>query len=154
MPSSSRLCRELLHFRRPSDGCFYQEAPFVFIEQLGIAPSVYGCFGLLIAAATIFPSGICYRQTRLDGCDLIRIGSFCILAGGVCFGILVISKVFFLPMVGVFLAILTLFSVFFGIGLIIPNSLSSALKAYRSAAGTAGSIFGGCYYCMIAACTG
>ena len=48
---------------------------------------------------------------------------------------------------------LALFLIFFGIGLIIPNALSSALKAYQAAAGTAGSIFGGCYYCVIAACT-
>ena len=48
---------------------------------------------------------------------------------------------------------LALFSIFFGIGLIIPNSLSAALKSYQMAAGTAGSIFGGCYYSLIATCT-
>lgn len=132
---------------------FYQEAPFVFIEQLGISPGTYGCFGLLIAAATIVASRVCYRQSHLSGSALIRTGSFCILLGGAFFSILVMSKVFFLPQLGLVLAILALFLVFFGIGLIIPNSLSSALKAYQMAAGTAGSIFGGCYYCLIAACT-
>lgn len=132
---------------------FYQEAPFVFIEQLGISPSAYGCFGLLIAAATIFASRMCYQQSHRSGNALIRIGSFCILLGGVFFSFLVISKLFFFSQVGFALAILSLFLVFFGIGLIIPNSLSSALKTYQMAAGTAGSIFGGCYYCVIAACT-
>lgn len=132
---------------------FYQEAPFIFIEQLGISPGTYGCFGLLIAAATIFASRVCYRQSYRSGSTLIHIGSLCILLGGVFFSILVMSKVFFIAQFGLILAILALFLVFSGIGLIIPNSLSSALKAYQMAAGTAGSIFGGCYYCLIAACT-
>lgn len=51
------------------------------------------------------------------------------------------------------MAIVTLFSIFFGIGLIIPNSLSHALKPYQNAAGTAGSFFGGYYYCLIAGFT-
>lgn len=132
---------------------FYQEAPFVFIEQLGISPSIYGCFGLLIAAATIFASWISYRQSHRSGSALIRMGSFCILLGGVFFSFLVISHLFFFLQVGLVLALFALFLVFFGIGLIIPNSLSTALKAYQMTAGAAGSIFGGCYYCIIAACS-
>lgn len=133
--------------------CFYQEAPFIFIEQLELSPFSYGCFGLLIAAATILASRFCYRQNYRSGSALIHIGSLCILLGGAFFSLLVISKVFFVAQLGLILALSALFLVFFGIGLIIPNSLSSALKVYQMSAGTAGSIFGGCYYCFIAACT-
>lgn len=63
------------------------------------------------------------------------------------------QRTFELKIIGMTIAILTLFLVFFGIGLIIPNSLSNALKPYQIAAGTAGSLFGGLYYCVIASCT-
>lgn len=132
---------------------FYQEAPFVFIEQLGLSPTTYGCFGILIALATIFASRVCYKQNEGSGCNLIRLGSFCILGAAVFFSLLVISKIFFLPQIGLVLTILALFMIFFGIGLIIPNSFSTSLKAYQMSAGTAGSIFGGCYYSLIAAST-
>jgi hypothetical protein len=60
---------------------------------------------------------------------------------------------FDLKALGISIAIATLFVIFFGVGLIIPNSLSHALRPYQTAAGTAGSIFGGCYYYLIAGFT-
>lgn len=61
---------------------FYQEAPFVFIEQLGVSPCVYGCFGLLIAGATLAASRVSYRWSHhWSSSVLIRLGSFCILSG-------------------------------------------------------------------------
>ncbi len=134
---------------------FYQEAPFVFVEQLGLSPSAYGCFGLLIAGAAIVASRVSYRKSH-DGSSrvLIRLGSLCILCGGILFTLLAMSGALSFEQLDLFcLAILALFSIFFGIGLIIPNSLSAALKSYQMAAGTAGSIFGGCYYSLIATCT-
>lgn len=130
---------------------FYQEAPFVFIEQLGIKTSNYGFFGLLIAAATILAAHISYRQShRFSAESLIRCGATCVLMGGFLFTSSVLLGIFDLPVLGLTTAILFLFLIFFGIGLIIPNSLSCALKPYQAAAGTAGSIFGGCYYVFIA----
>lgn len=128
---------------------FYQEAPFVFIEQLEMKPSHYGLFGLLIAAATILAAQMSYRQSsRFSAPYIIQWGAACVLVGGFIFILIVMMGFFDLKAI-----VLTLFLIFFGIGLIIPNSLSQALKPYHTAAGTAGSIFGGCYYCMIACCT-
>lgn len=45
------------------------------------------------------------------------------------------------------------FVIHFPIGLIIPNSLSQALKPYQDVVDTAGSIFGGLYYILIAGFT-
>lgn len=133
---------------------FYQEAPFVFIEQLGMQPSNYGFFGLLIAAATIFAARVSYRQSgRFSPQYIIQWGAACVLLGGCIFTLTVMIGVFDLQALGFPIAIAALFVIFFGIGLIIPNSLSHALKPYHTAAGTAGSIFGGCYYCLIAAFT-
>ncbi len=133
---------------------FYQEAPFVFIEQLGIKPSHYGLFGMLIATATILAARLSYRQSSQFSTEaLIRCGATCVFIGGLLFTFIVLSGILDLKTIGIGIAIMTLFSIFFGIGLIIPNSLSHALKPYQNAAGTAGSIFGGYYYCLIAGFT-
>lgn len=132
---------------------FYQEAPFVFIEQLGMQPKTYGCFGLLIAAATILAARVSYRQSsHFSARTIIQWGSVCVLGGGMMFTSTVLAEIFAFK-IGLVLSVLTLFLIFFGIGLIIPNSLSHALKPYPNAAGTAGSIFGCCYYSLIAGCT-
>lgn len=133
---------------------FYQEAPFVFIEQMGIKPSYYGFFGLLIAAATILAARVSYRQSSYFSAQaIIQSGTIYVLGGSFLFALNVLTGFFLVKGAGIAIAILTLFLVFFGVGLIIPNSLSQALKPYQMAAGTAGSIFGGCYYCLIAGCT-
>ena len=117
-------------------------------------PSYYGFFGLLIAAATILAARISYRQSnRFSPQHLIQCGAGCVLVGGVIFTLTVMMGIFDLQALGLSIAISILFIIFFGIGLIIPNSLSHALKPYQMAAGTAGSIFGGCYYCLIAVFT-
>ncbi len=133
---------------------FYQEAPFVFIEQLKLSPSMYGCFGLLIAGATMLASRVSYLKSQdWPGNLLITAGSLSIFFGGAFFFLLTFSGVLFLGKLSLAYALFALFLIFFGIGLIIPNSLSNALKSYQTASGTAGSIFGGCYYFLIAMCT-
>lgn len=129
---------------------FYQEAPFVFIEQLGMQPSHYGLFGLLIATATMLAARLSHQlNNRYSSQHLIQCGAMCVFLGGSIFTLIVGMGIFNVKMVGVSIAVLTLFVIFFGIGLIIPNSLSHALKPYQMVAGTAGSIFGGCYYFLI-----
>lgn len=130
---------------------FYQEAPFVFIQQLGIKPSTYGLFGISIAAASLLAARLSYRQASAQ--FLIPCGAVCVLCGALIFTLPVLIGIFEFKVLGIAIALFTLFLIFFGIGLIIPNSLSQALKPYQAAAGTAGSIFGGCYYCFIAGCT-
>lgn len=133
---------------------FYQEAPFVFIEQLGITPSHYGFIGLPIATATILAARISYRFSTHFAAEFIIIcGAVFVLIGGALFTFTVLTETLTLKIFGLMTAFTTLFSVFFGIGLIIPNSLSHALKSYQQVAGTAGSIFGGYYYCLIAGFT-
>lgn len=132
---------------------FYQEAPFVFIDQVGMQPSYYGFFGLLIAGATILAARISYKQSgSYSSQQKIQFGGLCALSGGGVYILIVISGVFG-SVIGVAISIAALFLVFFGVGLIIPNSLSHALKPYYNDVGTAGSIFGGCYYCLIAGFT-
>lgn len=122
---------------------FYQEAPFVFIEQLGMQPSLYGLFGLLIACATVVSARISYKLNgKMSSEKLIVMGTSVVLIGSCLFA--------FCISMSLLASASALFTVFLGIGLIIPNSLSHALKPYQASAGTAGSIFGFIYYMLIA----
>lgn len=133
---------------------FYQEAPFIFIDQLGMRPSLYGLLGLLVAGALIVAARISYQfNCRFSPEKLVQLGAYCVLAGGIGLIIKVAEGIFTLQLIGLAGILLALFIVFFGIGLIIPNSLSVALKPYQSMVGTAGSIFGFCYYLLIAGLT-
>ena len=129
---------------------FYQEGPFVFIEQLGVEPTHYGLFGLLIAGSTFVAARISYRQ-KVDAHSQIFRGALFILIGSLLLTMTILTRLFDVHEIVV--SLLPLSCIFFGIGLIIPNSLSHALKPYHEAIGTAGSIFGGLYYCLIALCT-
>lgn len=132
---------------------FYQEAPFLFIEKLQISSSHYGFLGVLIAGATILSAKVSYNLSNRFSLEfLILCGTVCTLAGGFIFTLIVLLGIFELHLNGISI-VLTLFLIFFGIGLIIPNSLSQALKSYQNVAGTAGSLFGGSYYFIIAGCT-
>lgn len=134
---------------------FYQEAPFVFINQLGLKPSFYGILGLLIASATLLAARISFQYSNHFSVQwMIQQGTACILLGSILFILTVMTGNFSLNVVGCVIVVGSLFLIFFGVGLIIPNSLSQALKAYQSEIGSAGSIFGGGYYCLIAGCTG
>lgn len=133
---------------------FYQEAPFIFIEQLKMQPSHYGCFGLLIASTSLLSARFCYRySTKFAPENLISVGAILVLIGSLLMTLSAATGLFDSIATAIPCAIFTLFLIFFGVGLVIPNSLSQALKPYNLAAGTAGSIFGGGYYCFIALCT-
>jgi len=133
---------------------FYGEAPFVFIEQLGMRPSLYGLLGIVIASATIVAAKISYNLSgKVDSVTLIQGGSFLTVLGGLGFTLTQALGLFELNFLGMTLVLTSLFVAFIGVGLIIPNSLSMALRDFQDMVGTAGSIFGAAYYGLIAIAT-
>lgn len=133
---------------------FYQEAPFIFIEQLGMHASLYGMLGILIAAATLLAARVSIHLNKTwTPHRIIQIGSLVATIGSMLF-LTLVSMGFFTPeSLGMLASLISLFLIFLGIGLVIPNSLSVALKPFQMNVGIAGSIFGGLYYCLIAAFT-
>lgn len=130
---------------------FYEEAPFVFIDYFGFQPSQYGLIGILLASASLFAAYVsCRLQARKTPEEIIRRGSHIATIGSLIFLIAVTTLTTLQSLIISALGILTLFT---GIGLIIPNSLSEALKPYKNSAGSAGSIFGGIYYLLITLAT-
>jgi Bcr/CflA subfamily drug resistance transporter len=133
---------------------FYEEAPFVFIQNLGVRSSVYGFVGLLIAGATILAARFTYRfANKYSSEKVIEWGARLSILGSLIYLTMEALGLFYVGHAGFLVGLIGLFVVFFGIGLIIPNSLSQALKPYQDVVGTAGSIFGGLYYILIAGFT-
>lgn len=132
---------------------FYEEGPFIFIDYMGMHPSQYGLLGLLVAASTVISARISYILSRsITPERLIGWGAWIVLLNASLFT-LIVSSGFLVFDHWLVLTILALLGLFIGIGLIIPNSLSIAMKPYQTAAGTAGSLFGGMYYVLIAGYT-
>jgi MFS transporter, DHA1 family, multidrug resistance protein len=136
---------------------FYMEAPFIFIDKVGLAPSIYGRLVLLLSAAHLLGSSIARRLVRshtntknimLAGITLSVIGSSCLIISThfikFSFGNKYIDiMVIFLPM--------ALHMV--GHSIFVPMALRHALEDYAKVTGTAGSIFGALYYFIIAVIT-
>jgi len=136
---------------------FYGEAPFIFMNILNFDPKVYGFLGLLIASASVVSSIVSHRlnENRMP-LEIIKIGLLTTAAGSFLMTLLTLGG--FIQTGAHTLAIIaylvSLWVVFFGIGLIISNSLSIALKDYGDKVGTAGSLFSMFYYVLIALFTG
>jgi len=131
---------------------FYAEGPFIFIDILGFSPSVYGLIGLVISAATIIGSLISHRANKKhEATSIIGAGLYIIGAGS---ALLCLGAFLGLFVQATFLSaaawiVASLFIIFLGISLVIPNTLSIALVNYSHAAGTAGALFGLIYYLQI-----
>jgi Bcr/CflA subfamily drug resistance transporter len=136
---------------------FFGEAPFIFTELLGLTPSQYGLVGLGIAFAELVAALVSHQlATVLKAEKLIRIGANISLLGAILFCVaafmgLLDAQYGYKAIIAANLPIVILF---FGVGLIIPNALSIALKDYGKVLGSAGSILGSIYYVIIALTTG
>lgn len=131
---------------------FYGEAPFLFTQLFGLSTSQYGRLGLLIASATIVASKLSYHlNKKWKGEGIIQAGALlAFLGASLWMGLLQLQMEW--EMLNWIAMLACLWTLFLGVGLIIPNSLSVAMKPYQALVGTAGSLFGGCYYLFIAGC--
>ena len=126
---------------------FWAEAPFIFIEELGFSPALYGTIGIVVSVASILSSILsrCLLRT-LSSDGIITIGALIIFFGSISLLMASFLSLFWLKLG----FILSLLIIFFGIGLLIPNVLSRALINYSSMLGSAASILGILYYLIIA----
>lgn len=132
--------------------CFYQEAPFIFINQIGLSPKAYGLLGLVVASATVFSARLTYRLAGKYSQEcLISSGAFTATIGAI--ALILLQQAGYFQIEGLTSVVFALFVTFVGVGMIIPNSLSIALKDYQAMVGTAGSIFGALYYLIISLAT-
>jgi DHA1 family bicyclomycin/chloramphenicol resistance-like MFS transporter len=113
-------------------------APFLFVEQLGMSPAVYGVLTLTCTACYILGSVGTARLTPRLGLDPpVRWGSLIALLGGAVMALLVALAPFGAVEL---LGPMMLFNL--GLGMVLPNSLAGAMIPFPRIAGTASALLG------------
>jgi len=135
---------------------FYAEAPYLFMDLLGFSASQYGIVGLAVASPIFLASLISHYLNKEWGSEeIILLGIGIIFIGSSCLSFYAWMGMIALAWagVGVSALVIPLIWIFFGIGLVIPNSLSLVLTNYQEMRGTAASLLGFFYYLLIACFT-
>ena len=131
---------------------FFSEAPFIFIDLIGLSPSSYGLLGLLIGIGVLMGGCLTnYLNRRWRAESIIRLGCMGLIISIIILNIttgLVSVKHGKMINISYLLLPITLFFFFFNIS--IPILLSTALQGFEKNIGTASSIFGAAYYILTA----
>lgn len=155
--------RQVIGFGLLVAGCngiafsYYAEGSFYLIEMLHLTPSMYGCTFIAISVAAMIGGMISRRlHSSHSSSAILRCGLLIVLSGSSLFtaGIL-LNQVILLPetfLVGFTMACMML--IMGGNTMITSNALSAALMNYKHCIGTASSLFGFSYYCVISLITG
>ena len=135
---------------------YYAEGSFYLIDQLGLTPSQYGSSFIGIAVIGAIGGMVSRKlQEKYSSLSILYRGLMILLAGTTLFSVLTILFSF-MSLPGIYNIALTLASMIIimtGIGMVLPNALSLALKDYRDAIGTASSLMGFGYYIIVSLCT-
>lgn len=133
---------------------YYIQAPFIFIENLGMRPSDYGKLFFMLTAASLVGSlssryfikkQVSIFKIMMSGLVLSIIGcSFLFISSLIIDDHYPLSSVVLLIFIPMMIHML-------GHSLIVPMMLRNALEDYYKVTGTAGSIFGSLYYVITAA---
>lgn len=136
--------------------CSFGEGPFIFVERLGLELSEYGWIGIVVSLSVFVAGSISHRCVKTLGPEtLARRGALVLALGAIAYFISS-ALVELWNGSGIVYALLLVPSqliLFLGMGLIISNVLSMALKSYQACLGAAGSLFGLFYYIIIALLT-
>ena len=136
--------------------CFFGEGPFIFIEKLGLDANQYGWIGIVVSLSVFLAGSISHRQVAKIGPEALTKRGTIILALGALAYLGASALVEMSNGSGLIAALAlvpSLLVLFLGMGLIISNVLSMALKNYQACVGSAGSLFGLLYYMIIALLT-
>lgn len=133
---------------------YFAEGPFYFITLLGLSPFLYGLSFIFFALAGLLGSYASKKahDYHLSSYTIMQKGALLVLGGALIFtaGILLFKAVTAHNLYAITLTLFSMGLIMAGIGMIIPNILSLALEKYRAIQGTASSLFGFYYYCLIA----
>ena len=132
---------------------YFAEGSFYLIKILGLTPSEYGLSFIAIAAATMM-GGILSKKlhNHHTAKTIMGYGLVITLASASIFSVFTVIHTNILPlstnlMIGI--TILSQMSIMFGICMATSNALALALVDYKWCIGTASSLFGFFYYCLI-----
>ena len=132
---------------------FYVEAPFIFIEYLKLTPSEYGLLGFGVAGANLFGGLInkYFIRKLWDSYEVIKYGVILTL----CACSIMFIGSFFLDANSsraTVILVVVVPTMMHAIGhtFAVPHILHFALVDYKHISGSVGSIFGACYYFIVA----
>jgi polar amino acid transport system substrate-binding protein len=150
------ICSSLIAICNANIFSFFAEGPFIFVHNLGLSEDLYGWVGVIISLSMLVGGYLNKRMIRKQNPEqIIILGSSLMMAGALIY----LGTTLFIRFqdikgtVAIWSIMLTLFATFLGNSLVIPNTLSIALKHYKDHLGTAGSLFGFSYYILISILT-
>lgn len=135
---------------------YFAEGPFFLIEQLGLSPSLYGSTFLGVAVAGMIGGYISRRlHNSHDSYTILRYGIMTVAFMSTLFAATIWGLHHFSAHSNtvIITTLLCMMGIFAGIGIMIPNALALSLEDYRSAIGSASSLFGFFYYVLISLAT-
>ena len=132
---------------------YFAEGPFYLITLLGLSPFLYGLSFIFFALAGMLGSYASKKahDNNLSPYVIMQKGTAIVVCGAFIFvmGIMLFKALAAHALYAIILTLVSMALIMGGIGVIIPNILSIALEKYRATLGTASSLFGFYYYCLI-----
>lgn len=132
---------------------YFAEGPFYLIKGLGLAPSHYG-FSFTVIALSTMMGGIVSKKlhSKYSSKEIMGRGLFIIAFATTFFSLLALIDHHLLTLPFQLMIMVTILSQMgsaFGICMATSNALALALVDYKHAIGSASSLFGFFYYCLI-----
>lgn len=132
---------------------YFAEGSFYLINILGLSPSKYGLSFTAIGTATMLGGMLSKKLHKHYSAEVIMSYGLTIIGiSATVFGIVMLINHRILPLSNNLIIMCTIIcqmSISFGICMAISNALALSLVNYKHAIGTASSIFGFLYYCLI-----
>lgn len=129
---------------------FFAEGSFYLIEQLGITPILYGLSFCAIALSMLIAGIVSKKLHAYFSTEVILSYSMkIILAGALIFSLILFVIPFVSSTIFVFISILCMMVIMAGVCMTTANALAIALVDYKAYTGSASSLFGFFYYCLI-----
>lgn len=137
---------------------YFAESPFYFIDILGVSNKAFGLLSFFICIPLLIGSTLSknFHKQKKSNIFIIKKGILLVLVSSSFFMFCTQFNIISLlnAKQSIMLSYLFIFICIVGVAMIIPNSLSHALEEYGQYAGTAASIFGFYYYCIVGIMTG
>ncbi len=129
---------------------FFAEGSFYLIDQLGITPILYGLSFCAIALSMLI-AGIVSKKLHayLSSEMILNYGMKTILVGSLVFSLCLFAISFVSSAIFVFISIFCMMIIMAGVCITTANALAIALVDYKAYTGSASSLFGFFYYCLI-----
>ena len=129
---------------------FFAEGAFYLVQQLGLSPLQYGLSVFFIAMAMLIGGFISKNLHATRASDIIlSYGIKTTLFGAMIFSGFLLFQALLSQLIFILMTVMCMMIIMAGICISNANALSMALTEYKAYTGTASSLFGFFYYCLI-----